>query len=94
MAKPEEKMVFAISELDGQPLIVLGIPEAAWEFMKDGKTHHFDLSKVGIPVKVMVFGGKDQAECLKVITDANAARGIATLSEPGKDYGIDKAKPD
>lgn len=90
-AKPEEKMVFAVSKVGDEPLLLLGIPASAWEHMKDGKTHHFDLTKAGIPLKLMVFGGKDRAEMQVIIEDHNKRQGLATLYQPGKDFGIDGA---
>lgn len=91
MSKPEEKMVFGISGHNGELFILLGVPEPAWEYMADGKTHHFDLAKAGAPIKLMVFGGKTRADCLKAIEDHNAKQGVATLRQPGKDFGIDGA---
>lgn len=44
------------------PTIILGIPREAWTYMKDGQTHQFDLTKVGIPLKLILFGGKTQVE--------------------------------
>lgn len=92
MVKPEEKMVFAVSTDGDEPLLLLGIPAASWEYMRDGKTHHFDLTKAGIPLKLLVFGGKDHAEMRALIERHNAKQGMATLYQPGKDFGIDGAK--
>ena len=47
--------------------------------MKDGKTHTFDLTSIGLPVKLMLFGGEGRAEITKTIEEANAARGLAAL---------------
>ena len=92
MIKPEEKMVFAVSKAGDEPMLLLGIPASAWDHMKDGKTHHFDLTKVGIPLKLMVFGGNSRAEIQAIIEEHNRRQGISTLYQPGKDFGIDGAK--
>lgn len=91
MTAPEEKMVFAVSKRGDEPLLLLGIPAAAWEHMKDGKTHHFDLTKAGIPLKLMVFGGSSRSEIQRIIEEHNRRQGISTLYQPGKDFGIDGA---
>lgn len=87
----EDKMVFAVSKVGDEPLLLLGIPASAWEHMKDGKTHHFDLTKAGIPLKLMVFGGTSRAEIQGVIEEHNKRQGIATLYQPRKGFGIDGA---
>lgn len=90
MIAGEEKMVFAIGRTaEGEPMLILGVSEAAWTYMKDGKTHHFDFAKVGLPLKMMVFGQATRAECVKAIEAHNQRAGVATLYEPGKYYGID-----
>jgi hypothetical protein len=66
----EDKVVFGVcpgGEGDGVPLVLLGIPKGAWEYMKDGKTHNFDLTKAGIPVKLMLYGGDSHSHCMKMI---------------------------
>ena len=89
----EEKMVFAVSKAGDEPLLLLGIPASAWEYMKNGKTHHFDLTKAGLPLKLIVFGGETRAEMQAIIEEHNRRQGLATLYQPGKDFGIDGVKP-
>lgn len=87
----EEKMVFAVSKIGDEPSLLLGIPQAAWEYMKDGKTHHFDLTKAGIPLKLLVFGCEKRGDAVTIIEEHNRRQGMATLYQPGKDFGIDGA---
>lgn len=61
----EEKVVFAID--DKKEVVILGVPEKAWEYMKDGKTHTFDLRRFGIPFRIVLFGGEDQASIRKML---------------------------
>lgn len=93
----EEKLVFAISpegQGDGVPLLIVGVPRGAWRYMRDGKTHHFDLTKVGIPVKMMFFGCKDHAAGMKVLEDAAKSRGQPYLNKLNEDFSIKpKATP-
>lgn len=58
----ELKCIFGISE--DKETVLIGIPAAGWEFMKDGRTHTFDLRSLGIPVRIALFGGKDRATLL------------------------------
>lgn len=68
MTDIEEKIVFGISpDTDRSAFVILGIPTQAWEFMKDGKTHTFDLTKVGLPIKLILYGAKDHAEAMEKI---------------------------
>lgn len=73
----EQRIVFAIG--DDKETVILGIPEAAWEFMKNGMTHTFDLRSLGVPIRLILFGGKDWAACLaplKIDKDTLDVRGL------------------
>ena len=75
--KPEEKTVFAIT--DDKKTVIIDVPEASWNYMKDGNTHTYDLNFLGVPVKIILFGGKDRAACLaplKVDKDTLDVSGI------------------
>ncbi|WP_287260120.1 hypothetical protein [Mesorhizobium sp.] len=87
----DEKLVFAVSPAgqgDGVPILLVGVPNGAWEYMKDGKTHHFDLTKAGVPVKLLFFGAETHAAAMKVIDDAMKASGTAYLDERRTDFAI------
>lgn len=87
----EEKIVFAVSpegQGDGIPLVVLGIPRGAWRYMHDGKTHTFDLTSAGIPVKLVLFGAMDHAAAMKVLEDAAKASGSIYEDARQKDFSI------
>lgn len=91
MSKPEEKILFAVStdHADNTPVILLGIPKAGWEYMKNGKTHTFNLAKIGLPVRLVLFGGKDSDSILKVLKEDLAKQGITIDDQRGKiDFGI------
>lgn len=92
MSGIEEKIVFAVSPTgqgDGAPVVILGIPKGAWEYMKDGKTHNFDLTKAGIPVKLMLFGAESHDAAMKVMNEAFAASGNAYLDARNRDFSIE-----
>lgn len=86
----EEQVVFGIAPTsDGElPVIMLGIPEGAWKYMQDGKTHTFDLTRVGLPVRIMMFGAKDHSAVMKEIEDSMKAAGVPIFDERNKDFSI------
>jgi hypothetical protein len=88
----EEKIVFAVSpdgQGDGVPMLILGVPAAAWEYMKDGKTHNFDLTKIGVPLKLVLFGADSHDAAMKVLQDDLKARGEPYLDERRRDFSIE-----
>lgn len=90
---PDEKIVFAVSPTEQGTDILLGIPTAAWEYMKDGKTHTFDLTKLGLPIRLIVYGGPDQLTVLGYIEAHNKALGNTIADMRDRDFGIgDKPK--
>jgi len=66
----KEKIVFAISEerKGTIPTVVMGMSRASWEYMKNGLCHTFDLTAAGVPVKIILFGGETQEDCLRLIS--------------------------
>jgi hypothetical protein len=59
---------------DGIPFLVFMVPEAAWDYMEDGHAHDFDLTKVGIPLKVTIGRCRDHAHARQIIAVANAEK--------------------
>lgn len=90
MADIKNKIVFALVPPDerGTVMLLLGVPEAAWEYMKDGKTHTFDMTALGLPLQLMLYGAKDHDAAKQVIDDYNATRGIAALDARREDFSI------
>ena len=85
----ENQVLFLKSETeDGVPLITLGITRAAWVYMKDGKTHTFDLTKAGVSLRLVLFGAKDHADAMKAIETSAKERGIPILDERRRDFSI------
>lgn len=91
MSEIEEKMVFALipdALGDGTALVMLGVPAGAWEHMKDGKTHTFDLTRVGVPVRLMLYGAADHDAAVKLIQDAMKESGLSYLDQRREDFSI------
>lgn len=86
-----EKLVFAVAPSgtgDNVPIVIVGVPADAWKYMSDGKTHHFDLTSVGLPVKFMLFGADDHDSALRVLQEAAAARGMPLQDLRRRDFSI------
>lgn len=87
----EEQVIFCVSpegQGDGMPVLLLGVSTAAWEYMKDGMAHTLDLTSIGLPIKLLIYGAKDHDAVMKVIEEHNAKRGIATLDERRTDFSM------
>lgn len=84
----EHKCIFALGvSPDGtKPTIILGVPKAAWDYMKDGKTHTFDFTQAGLPIQVIMFGAETQEEILELINQASKLPQFEQDLE--KDFGI------
>lgn len=88
----EEKVLFAVSSReidDGATFdVLLGVPLAAWEYMKDGHTHTFDLTKLGLPFRILLYGGPDHAAVRAVIDVHNAKQGLITDDQTDRDFSV------
>jgi len=88
--KPEQ-VVFAVSPSPGEKGadVILGIPLAAWEHMKDGKTHTFDLTKLGLPLRIILYGAPDQATARAWIDEHNKGLGVTEVQDrTAEDFSI------
>jgi len=67
----EARMIFGIAddpEIPGNRVVVLGISGATWDHIKAGNTCTVDLTRVGLPIQVIVYGGPTQDACRKMLT--------------------------
>jgi len=87
---PEQRVVFAVSpELEtNNVIILLQVPPGGWDYMKDGTCHTFDLTKMGLPVKILLAGCESREQAMQIVNDANAAKGVTTIQNPQTDYSI------
>ena len=92
--KPNGKVLFVVAPAPAgeAPTVMLGITPDAWEYMKDGRTHTFDLTKVGAPIKIILFGEKSDEEIEKTVREVAAAKGINIIDRRNEDHGIKKPK--
>ena len=85
----EKQCIFSIVTGEkNAPLVIIGIPAAAWEHMKDGESHTFDLTKAGVQFQIVLFGGKDRAEVSNVIEDAARGAGLYLVDKSKTDFSI------
>lgn len=88
---PAQQVVFAVGrgEGDGAPTVILGVSREAWVYMKDGQTHTFDLTKAGVPVKIIMFGAKDRDEAKRLImTGAGNKTNEPIIDAMDRDFAI------
>lgn len=85
----EERPVFGYGPgADGSTVLLLGIPRRAWETMQDGHAKDLDLTGIGLPVKLLIFGADDHASVMKVINASFAEAGVPVLDERRRDFSI------
>src|SRR4051794_3763727 len=91
----EEKLVFGFAppaDATKPATLLLGVPRAAWEYMKDGKTHTLDLTKIGLPIQLILYGADSHDTALRVIQEHNRRQGIPYLDERQKGFGIEETE--
>lgn len=75
MSGRDEKVIFAFapahSQPDNIPVMTFLMPEAAWSYMQKGLCHEFDLTNVGLPIRVLIGRTKTHQTGLKLLEDMN-----------------------
>ena len=87
----ESKIVFGVAPEgngDGVTTVLLGIPAGAWEHMKDGKTHNFDLTKIGLPIRILLYGAENHTAAMKMVEGHISDRGLSYLDQRREDFSI------
>ena len=84
----DQKIIFMLTNEGATPTLMLGIPKGAWEAIKEGRTQTFDLTKAGLPIKLIVFGGEDHDDIIKMIHQGAAAGGITIDDRRNRDFSI------
>ncbi len=76
----DEQCIFALSEpTNGVTTVLFLMPEGAWKYMQDGYGHEFDLTNVGLPVKVVIGRCKDHADGIKMLRVNNKTLDVRSL---------------
>ncbi len=89
----EEKVVFGIAPSPNGPVAILGVTAAAWDYMKDGKTHTFDLRGIGFPVQIMMFGAQNHARVVELLGQGAEARGMPVHDSRDEDFSMKESAP-
>lgn len=88
MDKKNQVVFLAAATEDGTPLVALGVSKAAWEYMKDGKTHTFDLTRAGIPVQIVLFGGDTPESILADLKQSAPQWGVTLRDRSEENFSI------
>lgn len=90
MTDINERCVFALgpTEDGGGPVLIVGFPDGALKKLRKGEHHNFDLTSVGIPLRVMFFSEKTHHQCVELLKKAAAANGKPFHDMRGHDFKI------
>lgn len=89
----DTQIVFSLTrDQKGGTVLILGIPGEAWEKIKNQNTANFDLSKVGLPLKVIIYGAEDHKAAMAVIDDYNRKMNLPYMDRRNEDFGIKLAE--
>ena len=69
-------------------MVLFGIPAAAWGNLKDGKTSTFDLTKIGLPIKVVLYGAASHAAAMKMIEAHMSKENVPYIDARRDDFAI------
>lgn len=90
MAEDPAQTLFGLTTTpDGVPLLLLAVSEAGWDYIKDGKTHHFDLTKAGANIRIVMFGCADRAAAMEMLQGRLKNMGRDIVDGRDQDFGID-----
>lgn len=69
----EAKTLFAYAPAvpDGVPVVTVLIPEKAWAYMIDGNCHDYDMTNIGIPLRLIIGRCHDHADGMTIFEQAN-----------------------
>jgi hypothetical protein len=75
MSGRDEKVIFAFvpadAAPDGVPTLTFMMPEQSWHYMRKGLGHEFDLTNVGIPLRVLIGRTRNHATGIAELEKAN-----------------------
>lgn len=89
----DKQTVFMVGFTPDATHMMIGVPQRAWEAMKNGETHAFDLRNIGIPFTLQLFGGEmTRAECTDMVIALCKAQGINISRMEDKDFSFPNKK--
>lgn len=84
----DERPVFLIGQTPDGPALMIGIPDACREMLKDGNSHAFNLTKAGLPLKVLIYGAKDHDAAIAVLEGYAKENNLPFFDERRKNFGL------
>lgn len=91
-ATDEGRVVFgfvpAETQADGVPILILGLTDAARADLARGMQQTLDLTSIGLPLKLITTGGKDQATIRAALELFVRDSGAATHTMYGRDLAM------
>lgn len=92
----KQKVVFALGQNpNGAYQVVLLMPPEAWDYMATGLAHEFDLTKMGVPIQIIIGRCATQDEGKAMLGAIHASQGKPTkdvshmdvrIFEPDKEF--------
>jgi hypothetical protein len=71
----ESKVIFSFTpgytQLDKVPVLTFMMSQRAWDYMQNGLCHDFDLTRVDIPLKILIGRCTDHAHGMAILEQAN-----------------------
>jgi len=87
----EQKAVFSVGTTDNEPVLMIGVSRTCFDFMiKENVTSTIDLTKLDIPLKVVIYAGEGHSDVMGVVEAAAKKQGLAISDRRREDFGIDE----
>lgn len=87
MSEIDKKPIFLLAPTaDGKPLLMFIVPETAYNDAPNGWSFPFDLTAVGLPIRVSIVKAKDHADGMAQIEAIAKQKGIPILDQRRKDF--------
>lgn len=89
----EKRIVFAMSPPSRRPVtLLIGMPKASQDYLMDGTglSHDLDLTRAGLPIKLIIFGGKDHDDVKRQLDKAMSIAGVTINDQRNRDFAIPK----
>jgi hypothetical protein len=94
MSDRDKKVIFvfvpADAAEDGIPTLTFIMPEESWNYMRRGLGHEFDLTNVGIPLRVLIGRTRNHATGIAELEKANGGTMKRFKDVSGADLHFDQ----
>jgi hypothetical protein len=89
MPKSDDSVFSVLAHGNGTaPVIAIGLTPKAWNNMLGEHTRIFDLSKIGIPIRIMIFGAESVERATEILQNAAKDAGVELEDRRGTDFSI------